>query len=60
MADSEKSCGLMNEFGTVCKRKLLVNVGKSKIKRQERYVNVDKMNARLDGLPECIRGVGLF
>ena len=32
MADSEKLCGLVSEFGRVCEsRKLRVNIGKSKV-----------------------------
>ena len=39
MADSEeKLCRLVSEFGRVCKRrKLRVNVGKSKVMRCSRY-----------------------
>ena len=34
LADSEKLCKLVSEFGRVCeKRKLRVNVGKSKLMR---------------------------
>ena len=40
MADSEKLCELMSEFGRVCeRRKLKVNVGKSKVIRFSRYSN---------------------
>ena len=41
MADSEeKLCSLVSEFGTLCeRRKLRVNVGKSKGMRCSRYVN---------------------
>ena len=43
MADSqEKLCRLVSEFGRVCKRrKLRVNVGKSKVIRCSRYGNGD-------------------
>ena len=42
VADSEeKLCRLVSVFSTVCGRKLLrVNVGKSKVMRCSRYVNV--------------------
>ena len=41
MADSEeKLCRLKSEFGRVCeRRKLKVNVGKSKVMRWSRYGN---------------------
>ena len=43
VADSEeKLCRLVNEFGRVCeRRKLTVNVGKSKVMRCSRYGNGD-------------------
>ena len=43
VADSEqKLCRLMSEFGRVCeRRKLRVNVGKSKVMRCSRYGNGD-------------------
>ena len=46
MADSEeKLCRLVSEFGRVCeRRKLRVNVGKSKVMRCSRYGNGDRMN----------------
>ena len=44
VADSEKLCRLVSEFGGVCKIiKLRVNVGKSKLMRCSRYVNVECM-----------------
>ena len=51
VADSEqKLCRLMTEFGRVCeRRKLRVNVGKSKVMRCSRYVNVGQMYVRLNG-----------
>ena len=41
VADSEqKLCTLVTEFGRVCeKRKVRVNVGKSKVMRCSRYIN---------------------
>ena len=46
MADSEeKLCGLVSEFGRVCeRRKLRVNVGKSKVMRCSRFGNGDRMH----------------
>ena len=51
MADSqEKLCRLVSEFGRVCKRrKLRVNVGKSKVMRCSWYGNVDRMHVILNG-----------
>ena len=53
MTDSEeKWCRLVSEFGRVCeRRKLRVNVGKSKVMRCSRYVNVGRMHVRLNGEP---------
>ena len=53
MADSEGKLGrLVSEFGRVCKRrKLRVNVFKSKVMRCSRYGNVDRMHVILDGEP---------
>ena len=40
----------MTEFGRVCeRRKLRVNVGKSKVMRYSRHVNVGRMSVRLNG-----------
>ena len=46
MADSEeKLCRLVSEFGRVCeRRKLRLNVGKSKVMRRSRYGNGDRMH----------------
>ena len=46
VADSEeKLCRLVSEFGTVCeRRKLRVNVGKSKVMRCSRYSNGDRIH----------------
>ena len=42
VADSEKLCRLVSEFGRVCeRRKLRVNVGKSKVMRCSRFGNGD-------------------
>ena len=53
VADSEeKSCRLVSEFGRVCeRRKLRVNVGKSKVMRCSRYGNGDRMHVILNGKP---------
>ena len=49
MADSEeKLCRLVSKFGRVCgRRKLRVNVGKSKVMRCYRYGNGDRMHVIL-------------
>ena len=46
VADSEKQlCRLVSEFGRVCeRRKLRVNVGKSKVMRCSRYGNGNRMH----------------
>ena len=50
VADSEKLCRLMSEFGRVCeRRKLRVNVGKSKVMRCSRYGNGGLMHVILNG-----------
>ena len=53
VADSEeKLCRLVSEFGRVCdRRKLKVNVGKSKVMRCSRYGNGDRMHVILNGEP---------
>ena len=53
VADSEdKLCRLVSEFGRVCeRRKLRVNVGKSKVMRCPRYGNGDRMHVILNGEP---------
>ena len=53
VADSEeKLCRLVSEFGTVCERKKLrVNVGKSKIMTCSRYGNGDRMHVIINGEP---------
>ena len=53
VADSEeKLCRLVSEFGRVCeRRKLGVNVGKSKVMRCSRYGNGDRMHVILNGEP---------
>ena len=53
VADSEdKLRRLVSEFGRVCKRrKLRVNVGKSKVMRCSRYGNGDRMHVILNGDP---------
>ena len=44
----EKLCRLVSEFGRVCeRRKLRVNVGKSKVMRCSRYGNGDRMHVIL-------------
>ena len=51
VADSEvKLCRLVSEFGRVCeRRKLRVNVGKSKVMRCSRFGNGDRMHVILNG-----------
>ena len=52
VADSEKLCRLVSEFGRVCERRMLrVNVGKSKVMRCSRYGNGDRMHVVLNGEP---------
>ena len=51
-ADSEKLCRLVSKFGRACeRRKLKVNVGKSKVMRCSRYGNGDRMHVILNGEP---------
>ena len=65
VADSEeKLCRLVSEFGRVCKRrKLRVNVGKSKVMRCSRYGNGDRMHVILNCEPlekvDCFKHLGL-
>ena len=48
----EKLCRLVSEFDRVCeRRKLRVNVGKSKVMRCSRYGNVGRMYVILNGEP---------
>ena len=64
MADSEEKLGrLVSEFGRVCeRRKLRVNVGKSKVMRCFRYSNGDRMHVILNGEPleevDCFKYLG--
>ena len=64
VADSEdKLCRFVSEFGRVCeRRKLRVNVGKSKVMRCSRYDNVDRMHVILNGEPlqevDCFKYLG--
>ena len=53
MADSEeKLCRLVSEFDRVCeRRKLRVNVGKSKVMRCSGYDNGGRMHVILNGEP---------
>ena len=52
VADSEeKLCRLVSEYGRVERRKLKVNVGKSKVMRCSRYGNGDRMHVILNGEP---------
>ena len=52
VADSEKLCRLVGEFGRVCKRrKLRVQVGKSKVMRCSRYGNGGQKHVILNGEP---------
>ena len=64
VSDSEeKLCRLVCEFGRVCeRRKLRVNVGKSKVIRCSRYGNRDRMHVILNGEPSedvyCFKYLG--
>ena len=64
MADSEeKLCRLVSEFGRVReRRKLRVNVGKSKVITCSRYENGDRMHVILNGEPleevDCSKYLG--
>ena len=52
VADLEKLCRLVSEFGKVCKRrKLRVNASKSKVMRCLRYGNGGRMHVILNGKP---------
>ena len=53
----------MSEFGRVCgRRKLRVNVGKSKVMGWSRYGNGDRMHVILNGEPlqevDCVKYLG--
>ena len=59
----EKLCRLVSEFGRVCeRRKLRVNVGKSKVMRCSRYGNGDQIHVILNGEPlelvDCFKYLG--
>ena len=64
LADSEeKLCRLVSKFGRVCeRRKLKVNIGKSKVMRCSRYGNWSRMHVRLNGEPleevDCFKYLG--
>ena len=64
VADSEdKLCRLVSEFGRVCeRRKLRVDVGKSKVMRCSRYGNGDRMHVILNSEPleevDCFKYLG--
>ena len=54
---------MLNEFGRVCeRRKLRVNVGKSKVMRCSRYGNGDRLHVMLKGEPleevDCFKYLG--
>ena len=53
MADSEeKLCRLASKFGRICeRRKLSVNVGKSKVMRCSPFLNGGRMDVILNGEP---------
>ena len=63
-ADSEeKLCKTMREFSRVCeRRKLRVNVGKSKVMRGSRYGNGDRMHVIVNGVQlkevDCFKYLG--
>ena len=53
----EKLCRLVSEFGRVCeKRKLGVNVSKSKVMRCSRYGNGGRIHVILNGEPGVASG----
>ena len=64
VADSqEKLCRLLSEFGRVCeRRKMRVNVGKSKVMRCSWYGNGDRMHVILNSEPlekvHCFKYLG--
>ena len=64
VADTEEElCTLVSEFGRVCeRRKLRVNVGKSKVMRCSRYGNGGRMHVILNGEPleevDCFKFLG--
>ena len=63
VADSEKFCRLVSEFGRVCeRRKLRVNVGKSEVTRCLRYGNGGRIHVILNGEPleemDCFKYLG--
>ena len=64
MADSEENLGrLVCEFSRLCeRRKLRVNVGKTKVMRCSRYGNGDRMHVILKGEPlekvDCFKYLG--
>ena len=62
MADSEeKLCRLVSEFGRICeRRKLRVNVGKSKVMRCSRYGHGSRIHVILNGDRLDLDGSGLF
>ena len=56
-------CRFLSEFGRVCeRRKLRVNVGKSKVMRCSRYGNGDRMHVIQNGEPleyvDCFKYLG--
>ena len=64
MADSEeKLCRLVSEFGIVCERKKLrLDIGKSKVMRCSRYGNEGRMDVIINGGPleevDCFKYLG--
>ena len=64
MADSEeKLCRLVSEFGIVCERKKLrLDIGKSKVMRCSRYGNEGRMDVIINGEPleevDCFKYLG--
>ena len=60
VADSEeKLCKLVSEFGRVCERRKLVNVGNCKVMTCSRYGNGGRMHEILNGEPleemDCLK-----
>ena len=63
VANSEKLCRLVSEYGRVCEiSKLRVNVGKSKVMRCSKYGNGGRMHVILNGKPleavDCFKYLG--
>ena len=51
VADTQKLCRLVSEFGRIFEKKFRLNVGKSQVMRCSRYGNGDRMHVILNGEP---------